>query len=434
MGMAMEIKAIKELAKEIVYGERQSLPRTTESYGCKAVDECRENKARKEMPQGYGCPAVVRGLLSEYLSSAHLDWERFKSCCIYHELIPFLYIILKNNVFPAQREIFNFSKDLYYSGLLHYLILFQEVKNLIKEAKHNNILLIPIKGLSFSEQYYQRFGFRPLADIDVLIKEEMLEKGIALLESLGYQKELSQGKETYWRAQQCHLSFTKKQNNTPIIVELHWLLDFKRHKDNVIPQVWQRLKETVIEGEKFHLLSPEDTLFSLALHQRRFGKVFNLKYTCDTGILLDQETLDWDYLIKTAFEERIRASLYFLLYQTQFVLDINLDKYLRLLRLPFWQRSYISKITRKYIYSPPKNTNELKTAYILCHLVLYDNLSYPFKYILHIPEEQFAKFYQLPLYTPSAKKAYYLRIIYIPFIMLKNLIKKIFAIPTKMNR
>lgn len=375
--MNPESKTVKYLIKEIVYGNHKSQ-------------------------------------LLRILGSNNIDWEKLKSLLIYNELAPFLYLLSKENYSIIPKDLFQSLKNSYYWGLFRYELLFRELLVILKAAEKKGILIIPIKGLSFTEEYYGRFGFRPLVDIDLLIKEEDLEKGAFLLESLGYKKCLLGATEEYWLKKQCHLEFIKENKNMPIIAELHWALDFKRYNDEVMPDLWKRIQKTTAEGKDFFILSPEDTLLSLALHQRRFGKVFNLKYVCDAGIILEREKLDWDYILKTVFKERARASLYFLLCQVEFVLDINLNKYSERLKIPFWQKKLVSAIIKRYIYSP-LNMNNIFYAYALCHLFLYDNISYPIRYILNIPQEQFAKFYSLPLYSKKTSQIYKMRFFYIVY-------------------
>jgi hypothetical protein len=380
--MNAQVEVIKYLIKEIVYGNYKSK-------------------------------------LLKNLSSPKIDWKKLEFILLYNELAPFLYKLVKENSAVVPENLFNLLKNTYYTGLLKYLTLFQESLNIIKEAKTRNIAIIPLKGLSFTEQYYGKFGFRPLVDIDLLIEEENFEQGVTLLRDLGYKKYLVGATEEYWRSKQCHLEFIKSTKNNHLLVELHWALDVKRYQNNVISSLWQRIRNININGKIISVLGPEDTLFSLALHQRRFGKVLNLKYICDTGMLLKKEKLNWGYILKTASEKKMRASLYFLLYQVQFVLDKNLNKYLVKLKIPFWQRKLISKIVRRYIYSPI-NITHLSYIYTLCHFSLYDNVAYPIKYILNIPQEQFAKFYRLSCYAPHTKRLYRLRGIYIPYRLIKD--------------
>ncbi len=388
--MQQEFKIIKLLAKEIVYGGNKLL-------------------------------------LLNNLKATRVNWKRLKSMLVYHELAPFLYVITKESPSSVPRKIFFLLKNTYYESLFRYIILFEELLRINEEAEKRNIIIIPIKGFSFSEEYYRRFGFRPLIDIDLLIQEKDLDKGVKLLLNLGYKKLLLGAKESYWRTKQCHIEFIKEKEKekekekTPIIVELHWALDFKRYNTHIIPTLWKRLKKIKIEnGKEITIMSPEDTLLSLALHQRRFGKVLNLKYACDVGLLLKNENLDWKYVLEIAFKERIRASLYFLIYQVQFILETNLNGYLKELSLNPVHRTLISKTIEKLLTHPIYRDN-LNYIYAWCHFLMYDNIIYPIKYILKIPLEQFAKFYNLPLYTQKTTILYKFRYFYIFYKFLKSL-------------
>ncbi len=352
-----------------------------------------------------------------------MDWEKLLSIIKYHELAPFLYVLLKDTKDAISTKIFNLIKSYHYSYLSIYMKLEEELSIILRKAKKNNILIVPIKGFSLVNQYYKNFGFRPLTDIDLLVREESFDEGVRLLESLGYNKYLFDRTERYWRTYQCHLGLNKQKENINVIAELHFALDFRRYKTDIMPGVWNRLRKSAIDTEPCMVLSPEDTLFCLALHQRRFGKVFNLKYICDVGMLLKKDTLDWNYIINTAYNEKIRASLYFLLAQARFVLDININQYLDALKIPYLQRNFISKLIAKFTYSPPAKS-ELPYAYTLCHFALYDDMAYPFKYILNIPQEQFAKFYSLPLYSRQTSGKYRLRFLYIIYGLIKNYLTK----------
>lgn len=372
--MRQETGLVKSIAKEIVFGGHKT--------------------------------NILRDLLA-----VNINGSRLKDLVTYHELGPFLYVILKNNPALAPRNLF--LKERFYSQLIIYMSLWNEFLRITAEAQKQNILIVPIKGISFSENLYKRFGFRPLVDIDLLIKEGELEAGINLLEGLGYRKHFI-GEESYWRKEQCHLSFINSSGRQPFIVELHWALDFKRGKKAVLPSLWKRIKPVESNPTLVSTLSPEDTLLSLALHQRRFGKMLNLKYVLDTALIIKNHKLDWEYLFKTSRSERMRTSLFFLLYQTSFVLDMDLKNYLDGLKISFPHKSLIERIIKKYTYLTYQEFN-LKYLYLLCHLLLYDSFREPLKYIFNIPEEQFARFYQLPLYASKTKIAYRWRAFYIPF-------------------
>jgi hypothetical protein len=368
----------------------------------------------KEVVYGTYKSQVVEGI-----RSSEIDLAKLRYILSYDELSAYTYVLLKEESFAVPKEFSEFLKNSYYFELFRYMNLSGALLHILRSAGEKNILIVPIKGLSYSEEYYKRFGLRPIVDIDLLVKIDDLEQGIELLERMGYQKHLAGGTEEYWRKNQCHLEFIKKDKGGRNMVELHWALDAKRYQREPIPGLWSRLKKSSFDGQDGSVLSPEDALLSLALHQRRYGKVFNLKYVCDVGLILEKESLDWDYLLKTAHEGKARASLYFLLYQAQFVLDKDLKKRLDALRIAFWQRRLIQKLTQKYIYAPPDNSR-LPYVFLFSHFLLYDDPWYPFQYIINIPEEQFAKFYNLKVYSKTSRLKYRWRFLYFIFSLLKR--------------
>lgn len=352
------------------------------------------------------------------LQSPEINFSRLKNLLLYHELAHFLYVIVNKYSFFLP-DFFIFLKDTHFQQLSQYMRLHDELLNIAKEAKHKKLTFIPIKGFSYPERYYNRFGFRPLVDIDLLVKNNEFEKGVSLLQDLGYKKFLLGATEDYWKTKQCHLEFIKEDEKCKIILELHWALDFKRNKTEILPALWNRLRKNKLDNNEFYVMGPEDTLISLVLHQRRFGKMLNLKYICDAGILLENENLDWDYIRRSAYAGRFCASLFFFLAQTQIVLDKNLGEHLDSLHIPFWQRKSIFAIIRKYTYSSHKDFN-LSYLYLACHFLLYDNIAESISYIIKIPQEQFAKFYRLPVYARQTKLCYRLRFIYIFYRLIKD--------------
>ncbi|MFH1338871.1 MAG: nucleotidyltransferase family protein [Candidatus Omnitrophota bacterium] len=353
-------------------------------------------------------------------ASDKVNWQKLQDLLLYHELAPFLYIVIKNDPEAVPAQFFKFLEYVYYKQVFRYIYLSEELTKIIELAAQNHLLLLPIKGFSMSDVYYKRYGFRPLVDIDLLVKEGALDKGMLILESLGYKKYFKRGKEEYWRKKQCHLEFKKDIRGELFSVDLHWALDFKRRKEGVLPSLWERIREINIGGKKIPSLSLEDTIFSIILHQRRFGKTLNLKYVCDLGLILNgTPVLDWDYIFKAAREENFNSCLFFLLAQVQTVLDINLEKYIRELKIPYWKRKCAFEFINKYSYLSHKDF-DVYYLFLLSHFLLYDNTKEPIKYILNIPEEQFAKFYKLPLFKPNTKRLYKIRFLYMFYRLLKD--------------
>jgi len=341
------------------------------------------------------------------------DWPEFRKVFNYHELILFFYPLLRDSD-ALQQEIKEFLRKNYYLTLKRSEQLWQEFLRIFKAFQEAGILLLPMKGMSFLKDIYRENPVRQMADIDILLREEDLLKAEKIFAVLGYQKELLGLKEEYWRNKQCHITFYKKTERGSFIVEAHWSLDFKRKDCYVLPEFWERTRELDCDGLKIRVLSPEDAVFSLALHNRRFGKPFCLKNAYDAALLLKKyaSEFDWDYCLEKSRQYNLYSALYFILYQVKIFFGVNFPESVwQGLAIRPWKKFVVKCALNKYTFS---NTKDIQNLYLITHFLLYDSVWEPFDYILHIPQEQFAKFYKLKPYSKKTSLAYKSRWFYIP--------------------
>ena len=353
----------------------------------------------------------------EELPDARLiHWQRAKDLIIYHDLTPFAYLALKDFDSFLPGDLREFLENNYYCAVVRCQHLWGEFLRISSVFERAGITLVPIKGLALLADIYTQMPIRPMTDIDLLVKEADLPRAEALFcdLELGYRKEMYGLKEEYWRKSQCHIAFYKKEEEKLPFVELHWALDFKRKKRNILPEIWARIREIDADGAKIKLLSPEDTLFSLALHNRRLGRTLSLKNAYDIILLLDKYNrgFDWGYVLETSRIHDMRSSVYFILYQAKLLAETNIPEYVwKGLRLTAYKRSTIRNFIEKNTFLPKNLQN--KNLYLKSHFLLYDNLQEPIKYILNIPLEQFAKFYGMNTYDEKTLLVYKRRFFYI---------------------
>ena len=304
---------------------------------------------------------------------------------------------------------------------------------------NNNIPFLPLKGIAFiidNIHGIDKAFLRPMCDIDILIKKETLPLAEKTIETLGYEKDLHGTKEEYWKGQNYHLSFMKySKRRLSCAAEIHWALDYKR--DNpILPHLWSRVKKYKIEDRTVYLLSPEDTLFCLALHNRRFGKTLCLKDVCSVSAFLSKYSgiLDWDYIIREAKRGKMRTTLYFILTQADLLADAKMPgSAVKELNIPVYKRWLIKQFIQRntFAYSLGENTDgvNIKELYLKNHFLLYDNFWEPVRCILNIPQEQFAKFYGWKPYTRKTLLIYKIRYLFmvnsLVFIGIKTLAKRL---------
>lgn len=373
----------------------------------------------KEMvyPHKDGCLPII--------SKRDIDWLKFKDSLVYHRLLPFAYISLKEYFYLLPEDFVRSLEANYYHSLRHILHLEQRFLDLYSAFAKKGIVFIPIKGVALLEDLYAHLPVRSSVDIDVLVKEEDVEEATVLLEGLGFKKELGGFKESYWRERNFHFAFVKKEaDGFWLIVELHWLLDYPR-RIKLLSKIFKRLRKFKIQNIDIDLLSVEDTFFTLALHHRRPGIGLALRDVCDIAMLLNKYkfSFDWDYLLKESRKSELRSTVFFCLSQARLLLGIDIPEYVwQGLGIAAWKRRMLRRFIEKNTFLPK---TEAMSEYLFLkeHFMLYDNPRESIGYILNIPQEQFAKFYGLTAYGGKTNFLYHNRLFYMPFKAACNLLK-----------
>lgn len=356
------------------------------------------------------------------LKSGTIDWNCLKDLVIYHEMAPFVYLVLRpyRNLVPE--DIYQFLDNYYKNSLINNLAKVREYLAIYDIFQQENVDVVPIKGTALIEDLYGEYPVRPMGDVDILIKTEDYVKASEILQRIGYKKNLEGLREDYWLNDQCHVVFIKKQTTSyPIRLELHFRLDFKRKGKEILSSVWGRNREVQIDGRRFKLLSPEDTVFSLALHQRRYGKVFCFKYVLDTALIIQKykDIFDWGYVQDACRKYKLFSCLYFLLLQVKIFLGEDFSGELEKLSVASIKKTMMRKFISRYIFSFSLS-QKVRNNYLKSHFLLYDSFIEPVRYIMDIPLEQFAKYYGLNTYSKKTRFLYKNRFFYMLFKIAKG--------------
>jgi protein O-GlcNAc transferase len=180
---------------------------------------------------------------------------------------------------------------------------FEELTRLVDALAKNRIDAIPFKGPLLAIQAFGDLGLREFRDLDFLVRDDDLAKTVAILNSLGYQRngELSAAQfALIHRLQGQEIIFGESSRTA---VEPHTrVTSLKMALDIDYAGLWRRAQRTSLNGHKFLTPAPEDGLLLLAIHG---GKEMwrKLKWACDlAGFVQSFPDLDWD-----AVAERARA-------------------------------------------------------------------------------------------------------------------------------
>lgn len=338
-----------------------------------------------------------------------IDFRKLSALSQLHGITPLVFSKLKNYNLNIPRDVYLSLKSCYLYNLEKNLKFWHEFLRINALFKESNIAVLPLKGIDILTRFYSTFTLRTMVDIDLLIKEEQFAQAQEVLSNLGYQKKLRGFKEEYWRKSHYQVAFYKNK----LVVELHWRMEFKRNNAAILPYLWKRTNEVMIENNKVTILSPEDALFSLALNLRHFGNIYSLRQILDaTKIIKASARFDWDYVLKEARQGMVQATLYFILLQLNLFTDIKIPvDIMKKLKVPFWQKALIKKSLLRHTF---QIRISVKKSYLGAYFLLYDNIWKTILYLINVPYEQFCQFYNLTPYTRQTNLLYNLRFIYMP--------------------
>jgi len=364
-------------------------------------------------------PAILKQVLTSWADpgavplplDAGTNRELLIKLLQYHKLTPFAYLLFRRSPGTTDASFLNILKKKYDLNLARNIRFQEEFIRLHKIFRNEGIDIVPLKGLALLADIYSRYPVRPMKDMDILVREEYLRKAETILEKYGYRKHLGKGSYSYWRYQNLNIPFLKEDGNW--LLELHFAVDLKRRR-RILPDLWKRTLAFRTGGSEIKMLSPEDTLFSLALHQRRFGDPLCLKNALDASLLLERhaESVDWDYICREAEEGGMRTTLFFSLIQAELFSGYHLPRQvMKRLRVPAWKRLLI-KIFAENNALNMRALSRTKRLYLQSHFLIYDGPLEPAQYVFRITREEFSKFYGLPLYERKTEALYRIRFLF----------------------
>lgn len=171
--------------------------------------------------------------------------------------------------------------------------------------RHAGVTTITHKGLALVHTVYGDLGWRPMADIDVLVRPADVAAARRALEQAGYRTHHGAVEDA-----QSFRSFLMLVRESTVI-DLHWHLAHYTRFDGIVQVdhegVWRRARRFTAGDTEALTLSPEDTLLHLALHLTLGSEFGRLIWFTDIEALVRRHALDWDRVLDEADRWRVRT-------------------------------------------------------------------------------------------------------------------------------
>ncbi|WP_052158782.1 nucleotidyltransferase family protein [Halobacillus sp. BBL2006] len=176
-----------------------------------------------------------------------------------------MYLLKRNGQFESSPLFFQVglmedSKPVLYQNLF----IKNQTKKIFDKLEQLAIEVISVKGVYFGEKYFGHPGARATSDIDLLVKEEEVEKVVQVVKSIGFDIEEERIENHF------HMSLSKNIPGSPVplVVEIHWNL--MNESNTHLNPIEFFVEAEPLEGYT-HVknLSPLHTFYFMCLHAWR---------------------------------------------------------------------------------------------------------------------------------------------------------------------
>jgi hypothetical protein len=203
-------------------------------------------------------------------------------------------------------EILDQLRKVYYLTAASNLAKLNQTSKVLQAFQEATILAIPLKGIALIESLYPNPAIRPMADVDLLIKPEDMDRVKGILEGLGY-RWISSYRGSH--------NFIDEEGRWSLSLDLHTKFirfDFLFHIDDT--EIYDRLIQINFNHQiQVPIFCPEHQLIHLALHlapglysQLNPTNLFDIYYLINGK----QSELSWEYLVDFAKRAEVASYIY----------------------------------------------------------------------------------------------------------------------------
>ena len=278
------------------------------------------------------------------------------------------------------------------------LQMYQVLARVVSVLQKEGIDVIILKGPYLAATVYPNIGTRAFCDLDLLVRRIDLPKVEYCFNTMDFsiQSEIQFSREFYER--HFHLPFTDDKGS---IVEIHW--DFEEpirfSNKNIIREFWANAEKKSFESLDAKVLSPEDTLLALCLHNARHNlSMLSIFSDIDKLVSFYKKRLNWEKLILTAKKHALSRVVYTSLFYVASLFDTDIpDEVLRQLE----PKRYVKKILQSEICRAlvlNETESELDGIRNVIRVALMERREIRFRYIfryIFLPLEMLASIYKV---------------------------------------
>ncbi len=236
---------------------------------------------------------------------SYSDWDSVIAQSAKHDVTPLVYHRIKTlsprpNIPEA---IVQRLRDAYLSNCARNLRIYHELSKVLTVLRSSGIRVIVMKGAHLAELIYGDIAVRPMADVDLLVREEDLSGAAAALDGLEYTIPQPQAKKKRFYLEKLHHLAPYSDERGYLKIEVHRSITPPSCEFQIdLEGIWRRSRPARVANVEVLVLSPEDLILHLSFHAsfwHEFG--MGLRPLCDISEAVHryQNEIDWNGFLRT---------------------------------------------------------------------------------------------------------------------------------------
>jgi hypothetical protein len=273
---------------------------------------------------------IAEGAIRELSGLSDSRWSMFLDASLHHGLAPLLYHRIKpffaaGSVPPQVQQRL---KEIYFQSAARNMRLYRELAKIVRACNDAGVPVMLLKGAHLAEAVYGNIALRPMADVDLLVKQHDMMRAHDILVGQGYA--MTSKSDASCSAVRHMPPFTK--DGVPRI-EIHYTIagpPISGRFDSA--ELWKRARKVPLQGAEAWALCPEDLLLHLCLHTC-------ISHGLDNGIMavLDisqvishyKTELDWEQLMRRAGSSGADRCVHLVLHLAERFLGVSIPEQIR---------------------------------------------------------------------------------------------------------
>jgi hypothetical protein len=249
--------------------------------------------------------AIITGdsvVTEEMLST--LDWQSIHDIARGQGLAEMLFVVLcqKKWLGYCSEAVRVALSDVYYQTTARNTLLMGELDKILRVCELAGIPVMVLKGATLVNWLYPEIGCRPMADLDIMVKDSDWQEALRLIQELDYSFDGRDQVPGMSELSDYHRMLTGGPAGK-MIVEVHWGLVSSSSAWYAAPAewFWQRTMPTIHEGKAVQL-APAANLIHLSAHAmlQHGGSQALLIWLYDIHLLAQSGSVNWDEVIQDA--------------------------------------------------------------------------------------------------------------------------------------